>query len=100
MVLLEDIKNNDQLSLSFRLRGSWLIGKNSNEREIVYKKLKDIYNYRSQVAHSGMLCGNDMVKINKVRDNFENYCAIAEKIIRKIIFEKKPDWSKLILGNN
>ena len=98
MALLEDNKNNSQLSLSFRLRGSWLIGSDHEERQVIYKQLRDIYNYRSQVAHSGSLCGNDAEKINSVREMFQEYSQLAERIIQQLICTNNPDWSKLILG--
>jgi len=97
MALLEDNKNNDQLSLSFRLRGSKLIGREKEERKNIYRQLKDIYNYRSQVAHSGILCGNDPEKIKVVRERFQEYSLLAERIIRHLIFNGSPDWTGLIL---
>ena len=97
MAILEDNKNSDQLSLSFRLRGSWLIGREKEERQNIYRKLRDIYNYRSQVAHSGTLCGNDPEQINAVRERFQEYSLLAEKIIRHLIFNGRPDWTRLIL---
>lgn len=92
MALLDDNKKNDQLSLSFRLRGSWLIGKDGNDRNIICRQLKDIYDYRSQVAHSGALREND------VREKFQEYSFLAERIIRHLIYNRHPKWSKLILG--
>ncbi|MFQ5444856.1 MAG: hypothetical protein ACE5EK_09595, partial [Nitrospinales bacterium] len=90
--------NNDQLSLSFRLRGSWLIGDSPEDRAVIYSKLRDIYNYRSQVAHSGVLCKGDHAKVSAVRDAFPEYQSCAEKFFRKIIQYGKPDWNKVILG--
>ena len=98
MALLDDNKNNQQLSLTFRLRGSWLISTSDDERLSIYRDLRDIYNYRSQVAHSGMLCGNDAEKINSVRESFSRFSLIAERIVCKLICEKRPEWSKLLLG--
>ncbi len=98
MALLDDNKNNDQLSLSFRLRGSWLIGSTNEERQNIYHKLKELYNYRSQVAHSGALCENDRSKIENILQNFQEYALLAEKIIRKMIYMDVPDWTKVILG--
>ncbi|MBT6226935.1 MAG: hypothetical protein HOI47_09790 [Candidatus Scalindua sp.] len=99
MALLEDNKNNDQLSLSFRLRGCWLIGEEREERQIVYRQLKEIYNYRSQVAHSGVLCKNITERINVVSEKFPEYSSLAEKIIHKLIINGCPDWTKLILDS-
>ncbi|MFJ5538986.1 hypothetical protein [Vreelandella titanicae] len=98
MALLEDNKNNQQLSLSFRLRGSWLISSDDTERLSIYRQLRDIYNYRSQVAHGGVLCGNDERKIRAVRESFPGLTLISERIVRRLICEEKPDWSKLLLG--
>ncbi len=98
MAILGDNKKNDQLSLSFRLRGSWFTGSTNQERQEIYHELKELYDYRSQVAHSGVLCGNDKNKIRKVRDNLENYVLLAEQIIRKLIYNGDPDWTKIILG--
>lgn len=98
MLLLEDNRSNDQLSLSFRLRGSWLLGNTVEKRIEIYQQLKEIYNYRSQVAHSGILCEGDKAKINRVRLSFPKYQSIAEDICRIIIQDGKPDWNKLILN--
>ncbi len=98
MALLDDNVNNDQLSQSFRLRGSWLIGKDGDDRHIIYCQLRDIYKYRCQVAHSGSLCKNNGIKIDRVRNRFKEYSCLAERIIRHLIYNGHPEWSKLILG--
>lgn len=98
MALLEDNRNNQQLSLSFRLRGAWLIAKDAEQRAEVYRQLRTIYEHRSQVAHSGVLCGNDNEKINAVNERYPEFCNLAEKILHKLICEGKPEWSKLLLG--
>lgn len=98
MALLDDNVNNDQLSQSFRLRGSWLIGKDGDDRHIIYSQLKDIYDYRCQVAHSGVLCKNNWTKIDEVRNRFHEYSFLAERIIQHLIHKGHPEWSKLILG--
>lgn len=98
MVLLDDNVNNDQLSQSFRLRGSWLIGKDGHDRHIIYSELKDIYDYRCQVAHSGALRKNNGTKIDEVRTKFQEYSFLAGRIIRHLICNGHYEWSKLILG--
>ncbi len=97
MLLLKDNQNNDQLSLSFRLRGSWLLGNSKENRMKIYNQLKQIYKYRSQVAHSGILCNGDSKKINAVRESIPDYLTIAEIICQKIIKDGSPDWDKLVL---
>lgn len=98
MLLLEDNRNNDQLSLSFRLRGSWLLGKSAEDRVEKHRQLKEIYVYRSQVAHSGVLCNGKAKEIKRVQQSFDQYQHLAEDICKKIIMEGKPDWRKLVLG--
>jgi hypothetical protein len=98
MLLLEDNKNNDQLSLSFRLRGSWLLGKTEKDRMVIYKQLRDIYSYRSQVAHTGILCSGDSSKIKKVQDLFPQYLSLAEQICRYMLKNGKPNWNEVVLG--
>lgn len=97
MALLDDNQNADQLSLAFRLRGSWLVGKNGAERKQLYKQLRDLYILRSQVAHTGSLCANNHDKINAVRERFPEYSQIAGRIIRGLLLEGRPDWTELIL---
>jgi hypothetical protein len=94
MALLGDTPK-EQLALHFRLRGSWLLGKNSSERTKLYTQLRDIYEYRSQVAHSGTLKTKSLIS---VRDNFNTYSTITSNILKKLILEGKPNWEKLILN--
>lgn len=98
MLLLEDNKNNDQLSLSFRLRGSWLLGKTEKDRVEIYRQLKDIYMYRSQVAHSGILCNGNNDRIQKVREAFPAYLSLAEQVCRWMLENDKPNWDEIVLN--
>jgi hypothetical protein len=100
MLLLQDNSNREQLSLSFRLRGSWLMGQSPGDRHEKYRQLRDIYEYRSHVAHGGVLCGGEEAKIESVRRSFPEYQRLAEDICRKIITDGKPDWTRLILGKS
>ncbi|WP_203249973.1 HEPN domain-containing protein [Cysteiniphilum marinum] len=96
MALLGDTK--EQLKLTFSLRGSNLISTNNEENFSIFKALKDLYDYRSAVAHTGSLGKYE----KKARHNYSRYQAIAERIIIKLICEdqlrKSQDWEKLILG--
>lgn len=95
MLLIDDNDKNDQLSLSFRLRGSWFVGDTAEDRENKYQLLKDIYSYRSEVAHSGVLKGKSLQNIT---ESYPEYELLAENICRKMIIEGKPDWDKLLLN--
>jgi hypothetical protein len=98
MLLLDDNRNADQLSLSFRLRGSWLIGSSPEDRLAKFRQFRDIYIYRSQVAHTGMLCGGDWEKIKEVEQSFPVYQSLAEDVCKTLILRDKLDWSRLVLG--
>lgn len=76
----------------------WLTGKTLEDRATKYATLKSIYGYRSDVAHSGMLCKGDQRKIKKVRESFPIYQKVTEQICQKIVLEGEPDWDKLVLG--
>jgi len=97
MLLLDDNKNSDQLALMFRLRGAWLIGKSGEDRLVNCHHLNKIYKYRSQVAHTGILCNGNRKKIEEVELEFPIYLSIAEKICGKLLINGKPQWEKLIL---
>ncbi|WP_296499703.1 HEPN domain-containing protein [Rhodoferax sp.] len=97
MILLDD-NEKDQLSLQFRLRGSWLIGQSSQDRLENWNLLQEIYNARSSVAHTGMLYKNNPLKIQKIREALPKYLNLAESILRKIIVSGTPVWRDLVLG--
>ena len=97
MVLLTRNPNHEQLAVSFRVRGAWLVGSDVNRHE-KHDDLKRIYNHRSEVAHSGLLCDGKSAKIKKVREAFPKYQALAEEIFQTLILRGEPDWDRLILG--
>lgn len=97
MLLLDD-NEKDQLSLQFRLRGSWLIGQSSQDRIERWNLLQEIYNARSSVAHTGTLHKNNPIKIQKIREALPKYLDLAEAIFRKIIISGTPVWRDLVLG--
>lgn len=99
MMLLDENKT-DQLSLSFRLRGAWLIGKDAEQRLKIYKNLKNLYTYRSQAAHTGQLCSGKPKKIQVVRDEMPYYLKIGESIFEHLLINGKPDWDCIILNAN
>ncbi|TGL73148.1 HEPN domain-containing protein [Leptospira levettii] len=96
MLLLNDNQNHEQLSLSFRLRGSWLIGKNQESRKLTYNLLKDLYNQRSQVAHNGMF--DKKIKIETLIETFPKYVQLTSEIIRSLIILPNPNWNDLLIG--
>ncbi|MCJ7777812.1 MAG: HEPN domain-containing protein, partial [Sedimentisphaerales bacterium] len=97
-LILHEIKDREQLSFTFRLRGAWLLGRNAKERKENFDLLKDIYNARSMAVHSGKIDAKKLkMSPQDVFDRGVNTCA---KIIKEIISNCKfPDWNTLILGD-
>jgi hypothetical protein len=89
----------DQLALSFRLRGAWLVSGTPEERRENYNLLDKLYDYRSAVAHSGLLGDGNPQKIEEVRNQFPAYQALAEKICRRLLHNPNVVWSDLIIGS-
>jgi len=94
MMLLEDNKR-DQLKLQFRLRGSLLISKTDTEKTEYFDTFGKLYDYRSSVAHSGIL---DNKTKKKIKDKFPEFCNLAEKVCKILILNGKPNWRNLELG--
>lgn len=99
MMLLDENKT-DQLSLSFRLRGAWLLEEDAEQRLKTYKDLKNLYIYRSQAAHTGQLSDGKkkQKKIQAARDEIPRYLEIAESVFEHLLINGKPDWDRLILN--
>jgi hypothetical protein len=93
-LLLANDANIEQLSLTLRLRGAWLLGNDASERRKYYEILKSIYGYRSKAVHTGKL-----KETNQTREMLtagSNACALA--IIRILERGGFPKWEDLVLG--
>lgn len=96
-LLLRDQPDQTQLALQFRLRGSWLLGKDLEERKKIYKLLRDVYAYRSTAAHTGKLTA-------KIKDHEYACERLAEGLklcadaIKAVINTRDINWENLLLG--
>jgi hypothetical protein len=100
MLLLNE-SHRDQLSLQFRLRGSWLIGEDNAERKAIHDDLKHIYELRSQLAHNGYSKELDKIEYETRQKILGRHTQIAERIFQKLIVDgRPPDWTSLILGTH
>jgi len=99
MLLLDEAKN-DQISLLFRLRGSWLLGETLPDREKKYELLNSLYGARSAVAHNGSLPKKKKGDIHATnfQEVFPQYEALATDIAQKVIMHGWPNWKELVLG--
>ena len=98
MLLLDENKAAQQLSLMFKLRGSWLLGADASDRHQRWALLEEIYNARSSVAHTGTLHGGKPQHLQSSRERLPAYIGLAEEVVRKVVLEGRPDWRNLILG--
>lgn len=102
MLLLNDVPP-EQLSLHFRLRGAWLIGKTPAERQDLFRLFNRIYRWRSKVAHNGYseeLSGSKSLTHTQVNEKMAECFAVAERVFQTLITRGTPEWNKLILGLN
>ena len=100
-LLLAELDDTAQISLTLRLRGAWLLGRDFGERKVIYSLLRDLYNCRSSAAHSGKLSKRpkDAARAESALKEGLPLCAraIKEVILRggelTSIF-----WEELLLG--
>ncbi|WP_143277326.1 HEPN domain-containing protein [Bordetella genomosp. 9] len=94
MLLLSENKT-EQLSLSFRVRGAWLLGKDAAGRKTIYSNLKQLYTARSKVAHTGRI---ETGLQEKMRDSLSQSFEIAEKCFRFVLSNGFTiNWDSIIL---
>ena len=105
MLLLNEEHNRQelpgQLSLHFRLRGAWLLGESAEERLELYRKLREIYTFRSKIAHNGFSSELNKLPFDKRDAKLNSHIEICERIIRRLILRGAPkSWDALILGEH
>ncbi len=92
----------EQLTLQFRLRASWYLGKDKEHRKRLMDEFKAIYDWRSAVVHTGKL-PNKTKKTPFTPDEVTEFITKAQNLCRDSILKiledgKFPDWNDLILG--
>ena len=95
--------NIDQLAFQFRLRASWHLGKDKEDRKKLIDEFKAIYSLRSKAVHNGELPpkvnikkGEEPIATSEFITRAQNLCLKSIKnILKKGEF---PDWNNLILG--
>lgn len=102
MLLLQDLGERDPISFPFRFRGSWLLGRDFQDRMKMHDSLKKFYGYRCQVAHNGSF---ERYKDEKsARGQLPEFYSIVERILQLALrpeYPKSPsDWLNLILGKD
>ena len=92
---LSDIGNTGEFSFRLRLRASYYLGKDKEDRKELMKDFNKIYKWRSQAVHKG--------KLSTISEETEVFIVRAQKLCRDSIMKiledgKFPDWNDLILG--
>ena len=94
-LLLHDL-GSERGELSFRLSlwGAWLIGDDANARNEIQKSLKQLYDLRSRVVHSGSIAQTSENE-NKIKRAVKH----CQTLIRRMIELKcEVDWQKIVVG--
>lgn len=101
MLLLDEKNEAQEISLRFRLRGSWLLGKNEEERQELFKTLGKIYACRSEVAHSGTSKTLKNLELKEQSEMLEHHMMVASQIAQKLLLKDTlVPWDDLILGRS
>lgn len=95
-LLLSGKREKEQLTLQFRLRGAWLLGRTGARRSALYKQFRQLYELRSLAAHTGTISAKKGGSIDDVLAQGQLVCADAIKeVIRRGGY---PDWDSLLVG--
>lgn len=96
MMLQRDNSNREQLSLAFRLRGSWLVEPSDSERRRkAYDTFKFAYSCRSEVAHGGVLAEKNRKRFEEEQ---EEIFAISERVAQTLLLQPPSDWDAVVLS--
>jgi hypothetical protein len=96
MAVISSPSHKEQLSLSFRLRGARLLSKDVVERKKIYSDLRDVYNYRSAVAHNGLIPKADR---KKLESNIDRYEDLGSRLCSALLLNNgKTDWDETLLN--
>ena len=93
----------DQLSFQFRLRASWHLGKDKEDREKLIDEFQAIYTLRSKAVHNGDVSKKIQIRKGEERIDTSEFIPRAQDLCRQSIMKiledgKFPDWNSLILG--
>ena len=93
----------EQLTLQFRLRASWHLGKDKEDRKKLMDEFKAIYDLRSQAVHSGKIPKKVKIRKGEEPTTTSEFIAKAQDLCRDSIMKiledgEFPDWNNLILG--
>ncbi|MEX4004928.1 hypothetical protein AB4Y38_39425 [Paraburkholderia sp. EG285A] len=99
-LFLSESSKDSPIALPFRLRGAWLLGKNHEHREALFKKFQDLYDLRSSAVHKGSLGKPKAANSHSERlsEGIDLCICAILKIIDRGAMPTSATWAKLILG--
>lgn len=98
-LFLTDRSANDPISLLFRLRGAWLLGKNTEERHHIERLLNSIYTLRSEAVHTGDV--PNYISQKSAESIIDEGIKLCSNAIRLIIYKGDfPHWNNLLIGGD
>ena len=100
-IYLSNITEKTELSFRLRLYAAWYLGKDEEDRKMLMKEFRAIYNCRSDAVHNGKLKGE--VKIGGASVSISEFIKRAQDLCRESIIKimedgQFPDWNDLILS--
>lgn len=98
---LSGLRERDQLSFRFRLRGSLYLGQTLEQRGMLIREFREIYGCRSSAVHEGKL--PDDVSVNgeniPIREFIKRSQNLFKRTLLKVIDSGEwPDWTIIELG--
>jgi hypothetical protein len=93
------VKESESIGLQIRLRAAKYLGNSLEERQLIVKQVKDVYNLRSMAVHSGTFAYDKKWKdSSKAYDALNTGRLILCKAITSFIENGLPDWDLLDLS--
>ena len=90
--------DNNEISYKLGVRASWLIGANPADRMAVFRKIRRLYRFRSQAAHSGKVKTKPETW-RALDEEIEAGIALAGQIVLAVLARGAwPNWYELVLG--
>jgi len=83
---------NTEIAHKLSSRAAWLLGRNPEERAVIFADMKALYEARSQAVHSGVLSRKSKIDLD-----------MSDHLVTRafnVIIERGdfPDWSTLVMG--
>ena len=89
---------NTEISYKLGIHAGWLLGGDTAERTAICRKVRRLYKFRSQAAHSGVVKPKSGTWA-AIDDEIEAGIALGGRIVTAILeLGKWPDWDELVLG--